>query len=187
MLYSMLHQLDITAFYLVNHLPHNGALNAFATAMHYGTRGGIIYLPLLIILVIQKKYRQSALLILSAGTLTILVVDLILKPLIHRARPFSMLANVALLPAVPHTWSFPSAEAALAFSIAAMCTLVLSGKKWVLIWAWAVLVGLDRIYMGHHYPSDVIAGAAIGIIVSYVIFKLTQTWRLRVAIRNARL
>ena len=66
----------------------------------------------------------------------------------------------------PH--SFPSGHAARSFLIAVLASGL--GPAWlaIILWVWAPLVGLARVAMGVHYLSDIIAGAALGIVIALV-------------------
>ena len=55
-----------------------------------------------------------------------------------------------------------------AFSIPIRCTQL--GLVWYILFIFAVLVGIERMYAGCHFPSDVFTGAIIGIIISYILF-----------------
>jgi undecaprenyl-diphosphatase len=90
-----------------------------------------------------------------------LVLDLTLKYAFHRARPTPFFA------ALPRTYSFPSGHALFSFCFYGVLAGLLAGRTRsrlarVLIWTLAGLlvaaIGLSRIYLGVHYPSDVIAG-----------------------------
>jgi undecaprenyl-diphosphatase len=64
-------------------------------------------------------------------------------------------------------YSFPSSHTALAFGTATFLHSV-SGKSSYFFWIFAIMMGISRIVVGVHYPSDVIAGAIAGIILGYV-------------------
>jgi undecaprenyl-diphosphatase len=90
-----------------------------------------------------------------------LVLDLTLKHAFHRARP------AAFFSALPHTYSFPSGHALFSFCFYGVLAGLLMGRigspvARILIWLSAAIlvaaIGLSRIYLGVHYPSDVIAG-----------------------------
>lgn len=89
-----------------------------------------------------------------------------------RARPFVGLNDIhQLITTTFFHKSFPSSHATVAFALA--FTVFLFNKQWgaVMLGA-AVLVALGRVYVGVHYPIDVIAGAVLGIAAGYLIFKL---------------
>ena len=103
-------------------------------------------------------------LLLGSSELGALVMTAALKAVIGRPRPFESLSGVR----VKHQWSalgasFPSGHAASAFAIATVLslrypsTLVAVGS-----YGWAMLISYGRIYLGVHYPSDVLAGAVLG-------------------------
>jgi membrane-associated phospholipid phosphatase len=71
--------------------------------------------------------------------------------------------------------SFPSGHATLAFTYAT--TLSLQYKKWYVVvpaYLWAGSVGYSRMYLGKHYPSDVLVGAALGTLSGWLTYKLTN-------------
>jgi undecaprenyl-diphosphatase len=109
--------------------------------------------------------------------LNILVTDQmssgILKPLVQRPRPCQTLTDIRTPDGCGPAYSFPSSHAAN--SAGMMTILALAYPAWV--WpaaAFAFLVGLSRVYLGVHYPSDVLCGFALGIFCAF------QMWRLRV-------
>ncbi|MGH2643776.1 MAG: phosphatase PAP2 family protein, partial [Chitinophagaceae bacterium] len=69
--------------------------------------------------------------------------------------------------------SFPSGHAAVTFVIATILSLNYRKSYIVIIFfAWAILVAFSRLDLGMHYPSDVIAGAFIGFIISWIVYKI---------------
>lgn len=87
-----------------------------------------------------------------------------LKQVVRRDRPYASLQNVHLVGGHPwDPYSFPSAHSATAFALATTLSLRYP-KAYVAIpvHLWALFVGYGRIYLGVHYPSDVLVGGAIG-------------------------
>lgn len=100
----------------------------------------------------------------------------LLKQATHRQRPY--LAYPDLINGKIHStdYSFPSGHTSTAFATAT--SLSLAFPKWYVIapsFAYAGAVGYSRMYLGVHYPSDVLAGAVIGAGSAFLTFKL-QHW-----------
>lgn len=74
----------------------------------------------------------------------------------------------------PSTFSFFSGHASSSFSITTVLTLFLRRRfKWVwLFYLWPLLFALSRIYVGVHYPVDIIVGAIVGVITAFAFYNL---------------
>ncbi len=106
---------------------------------------------------------------------TIVLVDQInsslLKDWIGRLRPCHTLSDIRLLVPCGGGKSMPSSHAANTFAAA----IVLAHYYRHYLWVWlgiAIAVSFSRVYVGVHYPFDVIAGAGFGLLVGFLIIKL---------------
>ena len=100
------------------------------------------------------------------------IATIVLKNTIRRERPFIRHTDIVKL-SNGGGMSFPSGHASSAFAIAA--SIALDNKQWYIrvpVFVWAGLVGYSRIDLGVHYPSDVLAGAVVGLTSAYAGKKL---------------
>jgi len=165
----MLEQFDINIFYFINKTCHNKVLDIVVPYFTNLGSGEFIFLIALVMLFLKSKRVKFSGIALFAGlTLTYYVVHL-LKDLIQRPRPFMVLGDVNTL-VTETTFSFPSNHSATAFMAA--CILAACFKKYsVLFYITAILVALSRPYVGVHYPSDILVGACIGILIGHILVR----------------
>lgn len=130
---------------------------------------GIGMIAVTAILLIPRKTRRTGVTSGLALIFGALAVNVILKPLVVRPRPYVTLDDLEpLMKEMKDPHSFPSGHTQAAFALAVSVCLVLRKKLLsVLALAFAVIMGFSRLYVGAHYPSDVIAGALVGIAAAF--------------------
>jgi undecaprenyl-diphosphatase len=131
---------------------------------HLGSGVLVAVLIIAFVILMRVHWRRAAmwLLLSMAGGL---VLELALKQAYHRARPSPFFG------AVPHTYSFPSGHSLVSLCIYGVLAGLLSARirsaawraiVWIVAAVLVLAIGLSRIYLGVHYPSDVIAGYLAG-------------------------
>jgi undecaprenyl-diphosphatase len=126
-----------------------------------------IWLGFAIYALTQRADRAAAWRLLLTLLLCFVTVDLVLKPTIARERPAAIRAfdPPRELPPLPRSLSFPSGHTAAAFGAAvSLSRMWPQGRVWW--WSLAIVMGYSRIYVGHHYPLDVVGGALVGVLVA---------------------
>lgn len=174
--------IDSRLFLFLNGL-HTGWLDTVMVAITEMWPWIPIYILLLFL--VFKQYGKRGWWILLAVAVVILCSDQlsahVCKPLFHRLRPCfnPELEGLVHLPkGLPGgKYGFVSSHAANTFAIATFLTAALrKGYRSVGWWifAWAILSSYSRIYIGVHYPGDVVGGAALGILVGFIIWRLMK-------------
>ena len=167
---------NISLFYLINGI-NNSFLNLVMPIItNFGSLIAWILICIFIYIFGGSYGRKVAVLCLIALFVTDIIV-ISLKYVVVEPRPFLTLPNVNLLMTVSGN-SFPSGHTASSFTAATIIGLKYhlksKGWKYWLIYpllAFAILVGFSRIYIGVHYPYDVVFGAFIGIVCAIIILK----------------
>ena len=101
---------------------------------------------------------------LILGTLTLWLAVVLVKALAHRSRPFIRLTQARIVGNRARGRSFPSGHTSQSFFIATLMIQHFHASLWIaiLLYSIALLVGITRMYVGAHYPRDVLAGAILG-------------------------
>ncbi|MGN0362628.1 MAG: phosphatase PAP2 family protein [Bilifractor sp.] len=100
------------------------------------------------------------------------LVNLVLKLLIARIRPFNAFDYLMPIGKLPTDYSFPSGHTANSFAVALVALHMLPKKAGIPLVVLASVVAYSRLYLGVHYPSDVICGFLVALIISQVVWYL---------------
>ena len=166
---EFLYSFDLAIFYLFNHTISTGFLDKFFSIITDVNKWYIAYLILIGIAFFKGGLRGK----IAVLTLIILITVTdqtgyrILKEFFERIRPCNALSDAITPIGCAGGFSFPSNHALNNFAAAVFLLRLFPQYKWIFLIT-ATLISISRIYLGVHYPSDVLAGALIGSAFGYL-------------------
>ena len=175
-------QLDHSIFHFIN----ENCKNTFFDWLLPYWRDKIFWIPLYLLLVsaiiyhFGKKGVIGILFLLLSVSITDATSSWLIKNNIERIRPCNQVGfkeTAHLLVPCGSGYSFTSSHAANHFSIAVFLVLTLGSVwKWIRLpmLLWAASIALAQVYVGVHYPSDILGGAIVGSMISWAIFCLIR-------------
>ena len=146
---------------------HSPVLNSLMSFVTFLGEAGWFWILLGLLLFLMKKYRASGAAVLIALVFDFVLANRILKPLVARPRPCWINDSVEMLIREPEDFSFPSGHTMASFAAAG--AVLFMGHRFG-IWAvfLAVLMGISRLYFYVHFPTDVLAGAGLGLVCGFL-------------------
>ncbi|MDD7305169.1 MAG: phosphatase PAP2 family protein [Peptoniphilaceae bacterium] len=160
---NFLTSIDISILNFIRENLTNHFLDMIMTTITKLGDGGNIWIILTIFFLVKKEYRSLGKILLIAIITNAIVVNLILKPLVGRIRPFDLVSGIRIIINKPRDFSFPSGHTSISFAFLTVILFFVRSKKFKIFSAiLAILMAFSRLYLYVHYPSDVIAGAIIG-------------------------
>ena len=168
-MFNFIQNIDISVIEKIYRFQHNLNSELFNKVMILFTilgDNGMIWIAVALILFLNRKYRKIGVFSIVSLIICALAVNVILKPLIHRPRPFSELADITLLIKAPKDYSFPSGHTAASFVMVYIFFRHIK-KYFIPVFITGILITFSRMYLSVHFPSDIIAGIIIGIFSEY--------------------
>jgi decaprenylphosphoryl-5-phosphoribose phosphatase len=144
---------------------HSPGIESAAQALGKAGNNALVWVVLGLVLALLNWERHEAWLICAALGPIAIVLNYGIKLLVRRPRP--VLEGLPPLGGAPSSLSFPSAHALSSFAVAtAMCRVdPATGVAFIV----ALAISLGRPYLGMHYPSDVLVGALLGVVLGLIV------------------
>lgn len=177
--------MDFAILYAIQNI-HNPVLDQLILALtHIMGSYGQIWLVVGVLLCFPKKTRGCGVAVLVSYVLVFVVGQFGLKDLIARARPCQIDQTVELLVKRPSSYSCPSTHTAWAFAAATSIFLYFK-KPGIGVLIVATVIGFSRLYLFVHFPTDVLFGAVMGIVLAFVTVKVQQLVMTQVHVKQSK-
>lgn len=128
--------------------------------------GGLVWIAIIVLMLAFKKTRHTGIVSLSAMLVNLVIINLIIKNVVARTRPYEVIDGLNLIVGKAVDYSFPSGHAGHSFAAAVVIFALMPRKYGIGALILATMISFSRLYVGIHYPSDVIAGMVIGALVA---------------------
>ncbi len=149
----------------------------FKSITHLGD-SGIFWILLTILLLCFKRTRRAGVYSLCALLGALLVNNIILKNLVNRTRPYEVVEGLRCIVGYAHDASFPSGHTGASFASAVAIRRQIPKKFAVFFLVLAGLIAFSRLYVGIHYPTDVLGGLITGVGIGVLVNVLgDRYWR----------
>lgn len=168
---NYLQNIDIEILRWIQFSLRNPALTSVFTFITSLGNSGFIWIASSLVLIVQKKWRKVGIISLLALLISLLITFAI-KLTVMRPRPFMAFEDLVNLIMPSEMNSFPSGHTSSSIACAAVIYKYLPKKWGITAYILAFLIAFSRLYVGVHYPSDVIAGALVGWLSAYLAVKL---------------
>lgn len=160
---------DFAILFFIQKYIRNDVLDVIVPMYTSLGEDGIIWIALGIVLLIPKKYRKCGIMVLAALLVMLVINNIILKNLIARPRPCWYYPEVLELVHMPKSYSFPSGHTVSAFAVA--FTIFTQHKKLgIATIIAAAIMGLTRLYVFVHFPTDVYGGVIVAAVIAYIVY-----------------
>lgn len=163
----MITEMDLSILDWIQEHLRCGILDHIVPVITLLGEAGWIWILLAVVLLARKKTRKLGVAVAISLVLDLIFCNLLLKPIIARARPFTFRSELTLLVKAPKDFSFPSGHTAASFA-AASALLFSKTKGWIPAMVLAAAIALSRLYLYVHHPTDVLAGVAVGFLCGFL-------------------
>lgn len=128
---------------------------------------GWFWILLTLVFLVWKKHRRCGITMLIGLILGVVIGLVLLKPLVARPRPCWINQEISLLITSPKDYSFPSGHSLFSF-VTSVILLLYDRRMGIPAVILAALIALSRLYLYVHFPTDVLAGTLLGILMAFL-------------------
>ena len=168
-------QLDGEILLLIQRYLRMDMLTPFMKSVTFLGNGGWFWILCAVVLLAVPKTRKTGYAAVLSLIFGVIVTNLLLKNIVARPRPFAEIEALIPLIAKPTDFSFPSGHTTASFAVALVMLRMLPKKFGIPAVVLAALVAFSRLYLGVHYPTDVLTGFVIALVGSMLSVWIVRT------------
>lgn len=173
---ELLTQLDGAVLLWIQEYIRKDFLNPVITFITSLGDAGWFWILLSALLLFSKKYRKIGLTGLIALFIGFLITNLWLKNMVMRIRPYEVIEGLTLIGKKAHDFSFPSGHSTASIAASAVFLVLMPKKFGITAFFLGILICFTRLYIGIHYPTDVLAGIIIGFAAAFAAIWLMRKY-----------
>lgn len=160
---------DFNILYWIQENMRTAFMDSFCAVLSYAFEAGAFWIVTAVVMIAFRKTRVAGVSLLCSMLLVLLVGELGMKNIFCRERPCVLDSSVALAIPMPSSYSFPSGHTGSSFA-AAGGIFAFNRKLGIPALVLALMVGLSRMYLFVHFPTDVLAGALLGLLCAFAVY-----------------
>lgn len=164
---ELISSFDTTVIEFIQNNLHNYIMDNVMVFITKLGDAGFVWIIIGLLLILSKKYRKVGFMVLGALALGSILGEGLIKNIVQRDRPFISLEGIDLLIKAPTSYSFPSGHTTSSFAAAGVLAMSFKNKS-VYIFILAGLIAFSRLYLGVHFPTDIIIGILLGLSCSFI-------------------
>ena len=168
-------QLDGSILLWIQQYIRKEALDPFVLFLTNLGDAGWFWILLFAMLLLFSKYRKIAVTGFLALVIGFLITNLCLKNMVARIRPYEVVEGLTLIGKRAHDFSFPSGHSTCSMAASVVLFAKLPKRSGIPALTLGILICLTRLYIGIHYPTDVIGGMFVGIVAAFCAMQIVKT------------
>lgn len=161
-------EFDFSVLYFIQDYMRTGFLDSVAWFLSVAFEGGLFWFAVSAVLLVFRRTRTAGVMVICAMGLAFLIGEVGMKNIICRPRPCHIDGTVPLVISMPESYSFPSGHTGSSFA-AAGALFAFDKRMGIPALVLALFVGLSRMYLFVHFPTDVLSGLLLGLLCALAV------------------
>lgn len=170
----MIQQIDVSVLLWIQENLRFDFLTGFWKAITCLGDSGWFWIVLGLVLLLYRKTRPVGITVLISLAIGALITNVALKNIVARIRPYDFTSRIVSLLPPQSDFSFPSGHTCASFAAALVCLRMLPRCYGVPAVILAGLIAFSRMYLGVHYPTDILGGLLAGVAASWMACKIVR-------------